>query len=289
MKKIFSGLLIAGAFVVAGCSGSGGGKPLSDYKGASQADSLSYYYGAMYADNYWRSHTGDSVALSDKGRDQYMSGLEKGLSLGSDEQYLEGVMTGLQFAMGMRELEKELGVKLDPEIIRNALAYGLRSDSAVNPSEVNGKLQQILQTIGEKKDKENSVAAEKAGAAAAKKAGASKMTAGVYGKVLKAGSGAVLKDGDRVKVAMKMTSLEGKDVAVPMPEEITVGREFAGMPVGEVLVGMHAEESVELYVSAFSMFGQNCSRMGFDPASVIRITLTTCGLLPSDSPVRTEA
>ena len=282
MKKIFSGLLIAGAFVVAGCSGSGGGKPLSDYKGASQADSLSYYYGAMYADNYWRSHTGDSVALSDKGRDQYMSGLEKGLSLGSDEQYLEG-------AMGMRELEKELGVKLDPEIIRNALAYGLRSDSAVNPSEVNGKLQQILQTIGEKKDKENSVAAEKAVAAAAKKAGASKMTAGVYGKVLKAGSGAVLKDGDRVKVAMKMTSLEGKDVAVPMPEEITVGREFAGMPVGEVLVGMHAEESVELYVSAFSMFGQNCSRMGFDPASVIRITLNTSGLITSDTPRRTQA
>lgn len=74
-----------------------------------------------------------------------------------------------------------------------------------------------------------------------------------------------------------------------MPSELRVGTEFKGSPLGEALTKIHAQESVELYVSAFSMFGRNCGRMGFEPNDVIKVSLTTLGLQSgSGQPVKAE-
>lgn len=279
------GLLCFGA-----CSGPGDGKPLSDYSGASQADSLSYFYGAMYADNYWRMSANDSAAKAEAARKKYLEGVAKGIGLGSDDkQYNEGLLVGLQFATGMKELEDELGVRLDKDVILNAMAYGLESDSTIDAAATQQGLQKILQALGEKKDKKDAAEADKAVAAAAKKSGMKLMAAGLYGKTLKPGTGPLLKEDDVVKVDMSMASLSGKEVAFPMPSELRVGTEFKGSPLGEALTKIHAQESVELYVSTFSMFGRNCGRMGFEPNDVIKVSLTTLGLQSgSGQPVKAE-
>ncbi len=261
MKKMKILTFAVGLLCFGACSGPGDGKPLSDYSGASQADSLSYFYGAMYADNYWRMSANDSAAKAEAARKKYLEGVAKGIGLGSDDkQYNEGLLVGLQFATGMKELEDELGVRLDKDIILNAMAYGLESDSTIDAAAMQQGLQKILQALGEKKDKKD--AAE----------------AGLYGKTLKPGAGPLLKEDDVVKVDMSMASLSGKEVAFPMPSELRVGTEFKGSPLGEALTKIHAQESVELYVSAFSMFGRNCGRMGFEPNDVIKVSLTTLGL-----------
>lgn len=282
MKKTRLLPLAAGLLLLGACSGPGEGQPLSDFKNAGQADSLSYFYGAMYADNYWRMSANDSAAREEKARKRYLEGVEKGMSLGSDDkQYNDGLLVGLQFATGIRDLEKELGVKLDKKTILSAMAYGLRADSTIDMASAQQGLQMILQTLGEKKDKENAAEAQKAVAAAAKKDGLKPMTEGVYGKTVKPGSGALLKEGDIVKVEMQMASLAGKKVSFPMPSELRVGTEFQGTPMHVVLTKLHAEESVVLYVSAYSMFGQGCSRMGYEPSDVLKVDISTLGLKPA--------
>lgn len=274
------------------CSGADTeGKPLSDYKNATQSDSLSYYYGEMFASQFWQMNANDSDATSQAARKQYLEGVAKGLALGGkDKAYSEGVLAGLQIALGTREVEKELGVKVNTEMVQSGLARGLRSDSAVDVSKSQMEMQRIIQVLGEKKDKENNAKAEKALKAAASKAGMKQMAPQMYGKVVKAGTGPVLKQGDAVKVKISMTDSKGKDVAGQMPDVIHVGTEFANLPLGAVIEKMHAEESLDLLTSAMAIFGPNCSRLNMNPEDIISVKISTLGLdTSSPAPVAATA
>lgn len=285
MKPIRLILAATAILALTACSsGPGEGKTLEETNPRTQADSLSYYFGAMYADNYWRTYANDSSATSSEARKQYLDGVGKGISLGEDRQYLEGVMTGIQFVLGIQDLEKDLGVKLDKNRILDALAYGLRNDSAVDGASNQQALQQILQAIGEKKDREDKKTGDEAVAKAAAKAGMKKMGDGIYGKVTKPGQGALLKAGDAVKALMTVTPVSGKTVNIPMPEVIQVGSMFRDTSLGPVIETLHANESVELMTSAIALFGNQCTRMGLDPTEVVKITLTTDGLAKSETP-----
>lgn len=277
---------IAGTLLMAACSsGVGDGKTLEETNPHSQADSLSYYFGTMYADNYWRTYANDSNATSEEARHQYIEGVRKGISLGENPQYLEGVATGIQFILGIRDLEKDLGVRLDEKRILAALAYGMRNDSIIDGAANQQALQAILQALGEKKDKEDLQAGQKAVEQAATKNSMKQISDGIYGKTVRTGQGPLLKAGDAVNVHMTVTPLSGKKISIPMPEVIQVGSMFQDTPLAPAIETLHQNESVELLTSAMALFGNQCSRMGLEPAEVVRISLTTKGLAtPTASP-----
>lgn len=282
MKYIRLSVLAAGISVaLASCGGPGEGKKLSEISGATTADSLSYYYGEMYADNYWRMSANDSVALSESARRQYLKGVEKGLGIGADDKaYSEGLLTGLQFALGIKEIEKEMGVKLNRDVIMQAMACGLRSDTAVDINRTQMELQKILQRIGDARDRRNEAAASEALQSVAKKARMTLLCDGVYAKIKAPGEGVCLKDGDHVKVEMTMTTSDGRDVSIPLPTEIMVGNEFHGTPVSDALLKLKPGEDVKLAVSANSLFGSNVVRMNLEPEDVVYIQIKVGEILP---------
>lgn len=279
-KMLVPAAAVAAMMLLGSCSGGDTkGKPLSDYKNISQSDSLSYLYGEMFANQFWQVNAGDSASTTAEARKQYLEGVAKGLKLGEESKaYSEGVLAGLQMALGSVELEKELGVKLNPDMLRAGLAHGLSADSALDITASQMAMQNILQTLGEKKDKENNAKAEKAVKAAASKAGMKLIAPQMYGKVLKAGTGPLLKDGDAVNINLTITDAAGKDVGGQMPTMIHVGTEFANLPLGEVIKKMHAEESMSLLTSAVAIFGPNCSRLNMNPDDVLSVKISTLGL-----------
>lgn len=274
------GVLLAS--MMTACSGRDEGKSIADFSGASQSDSLSYFYGNLFARQYWQENASDSAASAPRARDKYLEGFKKGMEIGSnDAAYTDGVLAGLQYARLTQDIEKELGVKLSEKYAVSGVAYAMRSDTTVSDVTVQKNLHQLLETIGSKKDKENIEKSNKALAAAAKKEGLKKVNDGIYFKVVKPGTGPLLTDGKTVAIAMTMTLTDGKAVNVPTPESITVGNEFAGTPLAQVITQLHADESVKMLTSAYALFGSNCSRMNLQPTDIIVINLTTKGLVAS--------
>ena len=279
--KTLKATLAAGALalMLAACSNPPSGKPLADLGKLSQADSLSYLYGMSYADNYWRMAQSDSAAAGEAGRKEYLKGIQKGLALASEsDQYNEGLLMGLQVAVAQKNLQKELGVTIEPEMFTSGLAYGLQADTVASDPRYQQQFQRIVDAIGKKKDKENADAAGKALAAAARQQGMAQMGPDVFGKVITPGEGVLLQTGQTVNVDMKLLSLSGKELPIPMPKQINVGHEFADLPIGPVILKMHEKEKMELLTPAFALFGQNCSRLGLEPTEVVKVLIETKGL-----------
>ncbi len=264
-------------FVVGACSNPPSGKSLDDYEKLSQGDSLSYLYGMTYADNYWRMAESDSAALSEAGRKQYLEGIQKGLAMASaNEQYNSGLLMGLQMVMAKKDLKKQLGVSIEPELFISGLAYGLKADTVASNPRYQRAFQQIVDAIGKKKDKEDANIAGRELLSMAENEGFTSMGENVYGKVVVAGEGPLLQEGQTVNVDIKLQTLSGKELPIPMPDQIKVGSEFEN-PIGQAILKMHVKEKVELLTTAVALFGHNCSRLGIDTTEVLKMTIETKG------------
>ncbi len=283
MKTFFQLAAIAAvvALGLVACSGSSrsGGESLQDSHPQTQADSLSYFFGGMYADNFWRSNSYDSIALSEGGRRKYLEGVEKGLGFDDDLRFLEGISAGIQIRLAINDLEKDLGVHLSKEQILNALAYGLRSDTSLNWSENQKSLRQIVEAIGKNKDRADRAAAEVAVEKAGEKAGMKLLSEGVYGKIIGEPSGEMLKEGDLVRVRMQFQTLNGKKLNLPTPEVIQIGMMFQETLLEPVIVKLSSREKMELITSAVGVFGSQCSRMDLKPTDIVKVTIETLGLV----------
>lgn len=269
------------ALAATSCGGNDS-RPLSELGKISTADTLSYLYGQMYADNYWRMNVNDSAALSAGGRDSYLRGIEKGLALGADDDaYADGVITGLQFALGIAEMQRELGVELSKDYIIRGMRNGLKSDSATDIAVTQTMMNRILQLLGEKRDKENAKAAVKGLKGVASRMKLTPFASGVYGRIEKPGSGETFKDGDLVHAEIRITSSEGKQLSLPpFPAEIAIGSDpFAETPIEACLYKLRPGSKAVLATSAGDLFGPETSRLNIEPSATILIHLSFGGLI----------
>lgn len=269
------------ALAATSCGGNDS-RPLSELGKISTADTLSYLYGQMYADNYWRMNVNDSAALSAGGRDSYLRGIEKGLALGADDDaYADGVITGLQFALGIAEMQRELGVELSKDYIIRGMRNGLKSDSATDIAVTQTMMNRILQLLGEKRDKENAKAAVKGLKGVASRMKLTPFASGVYGRIEKPGSGETFKDGDLVHAEIRITSSEGKQLSLPpFPAEIAIGSDpFAETPIEAYLYKLRPGSKAVLATSAGDLFGPETSRLNIEPSATILIHLSFGGLI----------
>lgn len=274
-------LALSLALAATSCGGNDS-RPLSELGKISTADTLSFLYGQMYADNYWRMNVNDSAALSTGGRDSYLRGIEKGLALGADDDaYADGVITGLQFALGIAEMQKELGVELSKDYIIRGMKNGLKSDSAVDIAVTQTIMNRILQRLGEKRDKENAKEAVKGLKGVASRMKLTPFASGVYGRIEKAGNGDSFKEGDRVHAGIRITSADGKELSLPpFPDEITIGSDpFADTPVEACLYKLRPGSQAVLATSADDLFGQETQRLNIQPSATILIHLSFGGLI----------
>lgn len=283
LKTIFFSAISAG-LLLASCGGPGEGRSISDIKNASASDSISNLLGQYYASDYWKAMSSDSARITRESRDEYLKGVAEALKLaGKDDAYIEGYMLGLNLLQYTGQYTKEMGMELSTKEILNGLAYGLRSDSAVNLEQVNADLSRITTRFAAEKDAKDKVAGQKKVAEYAKKHGLQKFTAELYGKIEKQGSGKKLADGDNIKCSISASDSKGNKIRVPLPSELEVSQQLNNTPIGAAILQLTPGGAGDFVASAFDVFGTNCARFNVDPSDIVILKVGVDKLLDKNA------
>lgn len=270
------------ALALTACGGSSD-KPLSEYSNADEADSLSFYLGEVYAQNYVQQMKRDSALSNNK---EYLKGFEAGLAaLGESAAYNEGFTTGLQLASGMKQFAEQSNLTLSAKMIINGFNYALVGDT-VRDDKAQENFLRLNEKIITRAEAERKAEAEKALSAAASKAGFKKNALGLYTKVLKAGNGTELNLGDKFNYTVKVTGPDGKEIK-PLcvtDEEAVLGRTLpVGFVLGRFVKGMKAGETAEMLVSANELLQGNPQTIGLKPNDVITVNVSVGTTVSKDS------
>lgn len=258
MKVKYLGALAIGAMMLVGCNSTPQPKELSQINNATLEDSLAYYLGQQGAMSFWRGSLQDTTMKSESAKAAYLAGFKKGMEIVSAEDaYNNGLAQGLSLAMYYKTFEKEYGMKMANDPALAGLAYGMQSDTIVNPS----KLQQGLMPLGmkveaikEAKDKEE---ADKKIAEEMQKSGYQRAENGVIYKVVAEGQANKLENAEMVLVELTMTDVAGKPL-IPTevkPQKMVVG-EYEYAPImNKVLPMMSVGSTYKILGSAKDLFG----------------------------------
>lgn len=280
-KSSILGIAVLMAAVLTSCGGkTEGEKPLTmdDYKDATAADSLLFYFGQLRAADYWQYTRQDSVMQTRESRDEYLRGVKAGLdAVRNSDAYNQGLYVGVQVAMNLQDFKKDFGVNPNRAILLDALTDGLRNDSVVDAAKANSEFRNVMETLNVQKEEADR---KKASEALAREAAAKKwekVDDHLYATAGKGGAGALLQIGQQVNVEVKLSVPGGRLLDARGPLNITVGENYPG-PVTDALLAMKVGESRTFYATAVDVFGRYCDRYGLEPDSIVEIALTTAAV-----------
>lgn len=236
-----------------------------------KADSLMYYFGQLRGTEFQQMAMQDTVLDSKAARQEYLKGVQAGLNAvkAGKDAYNNGVFLGMQMAMNMAQFAGDYGVKLSNTSFLKGMRESVMADSAIdNTSELQQNFYRLMGEFNSAKEKRDSIASAEV---LVKEAGAkkySKVTDGLYALSTPA-DGEKIKDGDKVKVGLKITTVDGKQVNAPLPDQLTVGKRMAGNPVNDALLTLASGQTGKFMTTAHALFGQRCTQMGLKPADVL--------------------
>ncbi len=131
-------------------------KSIADYKNATTADSLVFYFGQMRAAEYWREAHADTTLASRESRDEFLKGLRAGMdAVRSNMAYNQGVYLGIQLAMNLNEMDEGYGIKTKKDIMLEAFADGLRNDSVVDYTAAAEEFSTIINALNTQKEEKD--------------------------------------------------------------------------------------------------------------------------------------
>lgn len=280
LKALLS-VAVLGAFALTSCNQGNEGKPLSEYKNATAADSLCYLFGEMSSSQYWRGANQDSALMSEAARAAYLKGYKKGIDMTEDKAYLLGLIDGLNLCVNKENVKEVFGVEANTAMFAAGMAYGLSSDTVLNSGTANREYQMLTQRLQAEKMKKDQAAAMTALADYAKKESMQKIDSTLYEKVNAAGTGAELLNADSdVEAEIVFTKADGSKVEFPgLPKQISVAN-FQGSPIGTALLRMKEGESATFATTAVAMFSQNAVRFGLEPTDLVIAKITIGKIVP---------
>lgn len=271
------GLCAAPLLLLAACGNSSDSskvRTLEEYKDATAADSLIYYYGQLQADSYWQYAKRDTILNTRESRDEFIRGLKAGLDAAKEnDAYNQGLYTGIQLAMEMKEMHDEFDIDFNNTILVNAIADGLINDSIIDAGEANARFREITASFQQKREETERAKATEALAEAAKKNGWTKINDNLYaGKASAPGQGKTLTAGDEIALSMSMKKLNGEEIDRVTDRTVKVGEVYAGA-VAQALLTLKYGESRVFYSNAISVYGNYARRYGLKPGDILVITL----------------
>lgn len=265
------------SLLLLGSCGKNEGKPLGDYKDATETDSLSYLYGMTSTSTYWSLAKKDTTFNDKAACDKYLEGVRKAMELaeGNDTPYMQGLIQGMQMMLQRKQLAEMLGTDLNMAMVQSGLAYGLSSDTLLNSGQAYRELQILagrLQTRQQKKLETEGVAAL---AAYAKAQNFQKIDSVLYEKVLAGGGGSrLLTADDEVEVTLDIADSNGKKVEAPrLPATIKVDQ-FSATPIGKGLLRMKEGETASFATTALALLGSNYGSFGVKGSDVLVVKIT---------------
>lgn len=268
----------AGSLILASCGGnenSGSIRQLGDYKDATEADSLIYYFGQLRAVDYWQYASQDTVMKTRESRDEYLNGLRAGLdATKQSDAYNQGLYVGIQLAMNMKEFQESYNCKFDRKILVNAIADGLLNDSIIDAGEANSKFREVLENMNLKKeeaDKRNAIAALAEDAKAGKWTKISDVLyAGPAGGENKGGK--TLTQGQTVSAKIEISTMEGRVIDIRPADSMIVGQSYPG-PITDAVMTMTENESRTFYTTAPAIMGRYYERYNLKPTQIMKLTI----------------
>ncbi len=274
MKSIFFNLFffLAAAAILSSC-GTPQGKRLDEISDASSGDTLLYYFGQIQASQYWKQAESDSSLYSKEARDNYLSGLRTALKLiGDDESYNAGIVAGVRMASNIRQFSSDYGIKLNPEVLLQSIAYGLEEDPLPGDDTNNEDFYRLLgqlQQSRNKADKENAKTALKEAAAQMKM---TQLDSNLYYSVETKGIGAPLENDLTVEAEIHF-SHDGRQVIVPLPSRIKVGATSNPPVLNKALLSMTEKETANFITTAHAIFGNRCGQHHLKPKDIVRFNI----------------
>lgn len=263
--------------LLASCGGNGSdnGKSMADYKDATAADSMIFYFGQLRAADYWREAQADTTLATRESRDEFLRGLRAGMDAVRDKDaYNQGVYVGIQLAMNMKEMQEGYDIKFNRDILFDAISDGLRNDSAVDMSEATKEYTRLINDLNQQKEERDRAKGREALAAEAKALKMTKINDDLYAAApTKPGTGDVVKLGDNVSVVMDIAVVGGEMIDNQATPSLKVGSRLVG-PVTEALLTMRPGETREFLTTPPALMGRMYLRRGLNANDILKLTIT---------------
>ncbi len=265
------------ALIMAACSSETTSDKSAMPANASTVDSVMYYFGQMRAGDYWRQANNDTTLTTEASRQAYLRGLRAGMEAvrTGDEAYNQGLLMGMQMAMNLNEFGDMYNVRPNTNIMMQSLAAGLKNDSAADMATSQREFSKLMNRLNTEREARLSVESAKILAKEAPALGMSKIDSTLYGKTLKPAEGENFKQGEKARVQIVLTDLNGKDIKMRMPQEVTVGDRYVAVPISQAVSTMSPGEVKEFLTTAVVLMGQRSHQLNLEPTQPVRFTVTT--------------
>lgn len=281
--KIFKGIMAVGALLLSAgaltsCSSDGSSASADGaLAGASQGDSLMYYFGQTRAGEFWQQAKSDTTLAGEAATKDFMRGVRAGMdAVRESAAYNLGVFQGVQLALNLKEFHKEFpDVQLNNDVMLRAMNEGMKSDSAINYTEAQKALYAIIGQLEEQKEAAERVASASALPAQAQRMGMTKVSDILYSKTTAPGNGKKFNPGEKVTTSMTLATTGGRTLSVPLPSEVVIGRRYVSPLVSEALATLTQGGAGEFLTSAYAMFGKRCERLNLRPDESLILTIRT--------------
>lgn len=275
--------LIAGVSILAGCNNNNG-RTLADYPEASTGDSLLYYYIQMRAHEYWDRAASDTMLNSAEQRERFAQGVEKGLSLVTDDDnYNQALRIGIRMGINLRDFEKKYDIDLDDEIIMASLRNGLSDERDIDILEDQREFYRLLAEMKETIKGRDKEIASKALVKEAQSRKLQKLGDNIYYKIMREGSGPKVTDGDIIEVSADYQRIDGDNLGLPSPVTVTVGQ--AGIPkvMNLAYKTLKHGSMAQFATSAYQLFGSRTAIMGLNDSDIVIVSMILNNIVsPSD-------
>ncbi len=281
MNKFLHSLLAIVLAVTAVSCGGNSNDPnytLSSISNPTDADSLMYYFGQLRAVKFWRDAERDSVLRTSEGQKDYMEGMHDAMkALNRSEAYLQGLLDGANHADNIANYSRNYGRKFNPDIMMKSMASALANDSVSNLGEIRREFYGIRNKMESDRDSREEQNATAALTAAGEKLGMTKLTNDLWKKTLVQGAGDQIERGDRIEVAMQMTTIDGHKIPINLPNEIIVGGRLMSILFSDAVLSMRQGDRCEFATTALALFGSHAHQMDLKPQSIVLMTISVIG------------
>lgn len=280
IKSLLS--IAASALILASCHNTGETSAgMADE--TAKADSLMYFFGQLRGSEYEQQAMQDTTYDTKAARQEYIKGVQAGLNAvkAGKDVYNNGVFLGMQMAMNMAQFAEDYGVKLSNKSFLKGMREAVMADSAANPNELQQNFYRLMGEFNTAKERRDSIASADALAAEAAAKKYTKVNDVLYSQSASA-EGDKIKDGDKLKLSLKITTADGKEINAPMPDQITVGRRMAGNPVNEALLTLAPGQTGKFMTTAHALFGQRSAQMGLKADDVLLFEVTPTPEAPKE-------
>lgn len=275
--------MAACGLILASCQ-TPGAKELSQIDDATKADSLIYYFAQMRGVEYDREAQRDTTLATDQAKKGYLMGVQAGLNAAKEgnDAYNRGLFLGMQMAMNFEQFAKDYGVKLNKKVFMESLNEALKSDSLVDPQEMQREFYRIMGEFNTQKEERDKMAATEGLKTAAADLKLPKITDDLYGMPTEKTEGAAIKDGDNLEVSIQLANVDGKAIEAPLPSQLKVGARNLPASITDALKALKSGETGKFVTSAQALFGQRSSQMGLEASTPVVMTIKATVTAPDE-------